>query len=170
MVGGWFLYRWLNAPLVQVPAAPSLLTEENLRNPVSPFSEEDERTVHWETYREAQLLAKACQERPLTPAEIERVLALADFRPMFDVRAKALTILGTVRDETAREKIIAKMSEHLKDPERVVRMYAITGLGDLKAKEKAPEIVPFLNSTDAEEVSAARRSLRRLGYHVPTRP
>ena len=72
-----------------------------------------------------------------------------------DVRAEVVGMLGRRGDRTA----LPAVRGALRDPERAVRLAAITAAARLGGAEVLPEIYPFFEAADADEVAAAEAAL-----------
>ncbi len=104
--------------------------------------------------------------RPFTPEEMEllrqSVRDMSDFR----LRCRALTALWHARQPQQRKEAIELAIERLRDPEWVVRTYALRALAELRAKEAIPSVLPLLNDPNSEVRERAKKTLQQLGYTV----
>jgi len=103
--------------------------------------------------------------RPFTPREMQILRdALKDNISL--IRCRALTALAYTRDPEQRKEAIQLAIKSLKDPERVVRVYALRALSELGAKEAVPQILPLLKDPDPFVRQRAKKTLQQLGYQV----
>jgi len=103
--------------------------------------------------------------RPFTPREMQ-ILREALKDNISVIRCRALTALAYTRDPEQRKEAIQLAMERLKDPEWVVRQYALWALGQLGAKEAIPQILPLLKDPDPKVRQQAKKTLQKLGYQV----
>jgi vesicle coat complex subunit len=126
-------------------------------------AEDKDYLIKREKLRPLQLLKG---ERPFTEEEMktlrESVRDMSDFR----LRCRALTALSYIQDPQQRKEAIELAIERLKDPEWVVRQYALWALGNLDAKESIPQILPLLNDPNPMVRKQAKKTLQKLGYQV----
>lgn len=126
-------------------------------------AEDKDYLIKREKLRPLQLLKG---ERPFTEEEMktlrESVRDMSDFR----LRCRALTALSYIQDPQQRKEAIELAVERLKDPEWVVRQYALWALGNLDAKESIPQILPLLNDPNPMVREQAKKTLQKLGYQV----
>ena len=104
--------------------------------------------------------------RPFTPSEMQIIRQTVRDMSDFRLRCRALTALAYVRDPEQREEAIKLAIERLKDPEWVVRQYALWTLGKLGAKETIPSILPLLKDPNPIVSKQAKKTLQQLGYKV----
>jgi len=103
--------------------------------------------------------------RPFTPREMQ-ILREALKDNISVIRCRALTALAYTRDPEQRKEAIQLAMERLKDPEWVVRQYALWALSQLGAKEAIPQILPLLKDPDPKVRQQAKKTLQQLGYQV----
>ncbi len=102
--------------------------------------------------------------RPFTPQEMQILRETSRDMTDLRLRARALTALAYTRDPQQRQEAVQLAMERLKDPEWVVRQYALWALGNLEAKEAIPEILPFFNDPNSFVREQAKKTLQKLGY------
>lgn len=119
------------------------------------------------SFQEAMAYIHLCRKRPLSDAELDRVMELIarTKHPLTAITAMAVLTSVDVRDR--RERVTALFCDCLKSDNELIRTNAIASLGNMKAADKAPLIVPFLNSRHQKERDAARIALEKLGFKVP---
>lgn len=78
----------------------------------------------------------------------------------YEKRAKAVQVLGLIKDDPEAEKLALKA---LSDERPEVRAAAAAALGDMGAKDSAPELYKLFHDTDITVIMAAARSLLDLG-------
>jgi HEAT repeat protein len=110
----------------------------------------------------ADLAGPPKPEPPYTDQQITRFLELAD-HPNKSIRINALVRLSWVTGPR-RDEAIDRIVRGLKDPSPVVRLVAIDMLGQSGARDRIPELIPFLNGTFRSEREAAKRALKQLGH------
>jgi HEAT repeat protein len=110
-------------------------------------------------YREAR------RKGYLNPSEMEIVKKLANDQT-WDLRVRALTALFPIRSQQQRQEVIQIALEKLKDPEWVVRVYALRVLAAQGAKEYVPQILPLLNDPQPEVREEVKKTFQKLGYQV----
>jgi HEAT repeat protein len=86
--------------------------------------------------------------------------------PDWNVRVRALSVLYYVRNPQQRREAIQIALERLKDPEWVVRNYALRVLAAQQAKECVSQILPLLNDPRPETREEAKKTIQQLGYKV----
>jgi len=104
--------------------------------------------------------------RPFTPQEMQTLREASKDMSDFRIRCRALTALAYTRDPEQRKEAIQLAMERLKDPEWVVRQYALWALSQLGAKEAIPQILPLLKDPDPKVRQQAKKTLQQLGYQV----
>jgi HEAT repeat protein len=130
-------------------------------------------TTNQEANSEGESLRKLHEElnsfRPWKPKGLarEKVLRAVELssHPQFAVRAKAITALGFAED-AARPEALAAVMEKLRDPDILMRITAMGALANLDAKDRIPDLLPFLESADESERKNARESLKKLGHPI----
>ena len=75
-----------------------------------------------------------------------------------DVRAEIVSMLGRRKDVSA----LPAVRKALQSPDKAVRVAAIRAAVSLAGPSALPDILPFFNSTDADELTAAKEAL--LGF------
>lgn len=113
----------------------------------------------------ASLYREARRKGSLPSSGIATVKKLANDSD-WAIRVRALTALFPVRDPQQRLEAIKISLERLKDPEWVVRNYAMRVLATQGAKECIPQILPLLNDPQPEVREEAKKTLQKLGYQV----
>ncbi|MCS7186880.1 MAG: HEAT repeat domain-containing protein [Armatimonadota bacterium] len=104
-------------------------------------------------------------QRPFTSQEMELLKKFARDPDKF-IRCRALSALRDVRDPQQRQEAIKIALERLKDPEWVVRNYAMRVIAAQGAKEYVSQILPLLNDPQPEVREEAKKTLQKLGYQV----
>ncbi|GBC98332.1 hypothetical protein HRbin17_00834 [bacterium HR17] len=110
-------------------------------------------------------LQKVRGRRLFTPQEME-LLRKFSRDPDKYIRCRALSALRYVRDPQQRQEAIQIALERLKDPEWVVRNYALRVLAAQGAKEYVPQILPLLNDPQPEVREEVKKTFQKLGYQV----
>ena len=72
-----------------------------------------------------------------------------------DVRAEIVSMLGRRKDVSA----LPAVRDALRSPDEIVRLAAIPAVVRLAGSAALPNILPFFNSTDADEIAAAKDAL-----------
>jgi HEAT repeat protein len=75
-----------------------------------------------------------------------------------DVRAEIVAMLGRRKDASA----LPAVRDALRSPDKLVRVAAIPAVVRLAGPAALPDILPFFNSTDSDEIAAAKEAL--LGF------
>jgi hypothetical protein len=123
--------------------------------------------ILWEKFTTIVNLEIIGEQRPFTEKEMQ-LLRKAIHDPLPDIRAMAIAALDEARrhDPKQREEAIKLIMPCLKDPEWLVRSYAVRALARLKAKDAIPHILPLLNDPRPEVREDAKDALKNLGYQV----
>ncbi len=104
--------------------------------------------------------------RPFTPKEMALLRQfIRDPDPFIRVRA-VTAFFWDPKDPQQRKEAIQLLRERLKDPEWLVRSYALHALARLGAKETVPDILPLLNDPHPDVRNWAQKALKQLGYQV----
>ncbi len=103
--------------------------------------------------------------RPFTPQELDLLRKFVRDSNEF-IRCRALAALSDVRDPQQRQEAIKIALERLKDPDWLVRVFALRVLAKQAAKECVSQILPLLNDPQPEVRQEARKTLQHLGYKV----
>jgi len=122
--------------------------------------------VVWPKIQFLLSLSTVGKQRPFTEREME-ILRKSISDPNKYVRVEAIAALREARhDLKQREEAIKLTIGCLKDPEWIVRAYAIRSIAWLGVKEAIPQILPLLNDPQPEVREAAKWTLQKLGYQV----
>ena len=106
------------------------------------------------------------KKRPYTEQEMS-LLRKAISDPNYEIRVQAVAALREARhDSKQRQEAIRLITQRLKDPDWLVRAYAVRSMFWLEAKETIPYIIPLLNDPEPEVREAAKETLEKLGYKV----
>lgn len=103
--------------------------------------------------------------RPFTPKEMDLLRQFIRDPDPF-IRVRAVTAFFWISDPQQRKEAIQLLRERLKDPEWVVRSYALHALARLGAKETITDILPLLNDPHPDVRNWAQIALKRLGYQM----
>jgi len=104
--------------------------------------------------------------RPFTPKEMDLLRKFIRDPDLF-IRVRAVTaFFWDPKDPQQRKEAIQLLRERLKDPEWLVRSYALHALARLGAKETVPDILPLLNDPHPDVRNWAQKALKQLGYQV----
>ena len=117
--------------------------------------------VHTPAFDQARDLELAARQRPFTNAEIGQLVSLSHDRE-WEVRVRALTALRHVANPEQKSQAVKAMREALTDPQKVVRVYAITGLGSLGDLGVIPVLEPYARDPDSVVRIEADRSMGKL--------
>jgi len=105
--------------------------------------------------------AKPPASAPTDPkAEAWTILYNGVGNSSYEKRAKAVQVLGLIKDDAEAEKLAVKA---LGDERPEVRAAAAAALGDIGTKSAAPELYKMFHDTDITVIMAAARSLLDLG-------
>ncbi|MFN3421090.1 MAG: HEAT repeat domain-containing protein [Armatimonadota bacterium] len=122
--------------------------------------------ILWEKFTTLNNLEVIGRRRPYTEKEMQ-LLRRAIHDPYHEIRAMAIAALeNATHDPKQREEAIKLIMPCLKDPEWLVRSYAVRALARLKVKDAVPHILPLLNDPRPEVREAAEDALKELGYQV----
>lgn len=106
------------------------------------------------------------KQRPYTEQEMSLIRkAISDPTP--EIRSEAVAALRyATHDLKQRQEAIKLITRCLKDPNWLVRSYAVRSMAELGVKEAIPQIIPLLNDPRAEVREEAKRTLQKLGYQI----
>jgi HEAT repeat protein len=158
-VGAVVVWVW-NPPRPRDPGPPD----------EPPITQKPSDDLLWEEARAkklpeyAELRTPIDPRAPLTEEHITRVLELTG-HPNVIIRISAVNRLTRVTGPR-RGDAVECAARKLHDPHLFVRLVAMAALGELGAREKIPELLPFLSSPDHDERRTAKRVLERLGHPV----
>jgi vesicle coat complex subunit len=159
--------RWLLIASVLALVAVVLMVYwragQRVMPPTSPLASEADYLQKREKLRPLQMVKGT---RPFKPEEMQLLRQAVRDMTDFRLRCRALTALAYVRDPQQRQEAIQLAQGRLKDPEGVVRQYALWALGNLGAKEAISSVLPLLQDPDQRVRQQARKTLQQLGYKV----
>jgi hypothetical protein len=112
----------------------------------------------------AELRAPFDTRKPFADEYITRLLELAGHRNVW-IRTLAVQRLGHVTG-SRRGEAMDRLVQCLRDPNLHVRASAMSALAVADARDRIPDLLPFLSSPDRDERSCARHALKRLGHPV----
>jgi HEAT repeat protein len=116
--------------------------------------------IFWQKFWTLNSIGKG---RPFTESEMA-LLRHTIVDPDKYVRVEAADALGRATyDPNQRKEAIRLLIGGLKDPEWIVRVYAISSLEHLKAKEALPNLRPLLNDPRPEVRERVLKALGNLG-------
>jgi len=137
-------------------------TEPTGRPPAAPADD-----LQWEEARAkklpeyAELKALFGPQKQFTDEQVTRVLELAGHRNVW-IRLLALNRLAHVAGLRQAEAV-DRLVRSLCDPNFHVRVAAMNALAEADARDRVPDLLPFL---DRDEREVAKRALKRLGHPV----
>lgn len=94
----------------------------------------------------------------IDPARIQNVLRRNTQHTYFGTRAKAIELLGRLRDVTSTDLVVRGLADH--QPE--VQIMAIYALANMGAREATPALIEFLKNPDMRLANAAREALEAI--------
>ncbi len=122
--------------------------------------------IFWSKFKMINSLPPIGRQRPYTEKEMT-ILRQAISDPNEYIRIEAIAALREAKhDPKQREEAIKLIVPCLKDPEWIVRIYAVRSMYWLKAKEAIPHILPLLNDPHSDVREDAKKVLKHLGYSV----
>lgn len=122
--------------------------------------------IFWAKFTQINSLPPIGRQRPYTEQEMT-LLRRAISAPNEYIRVEAIAALREAKhDPKQREEAIRLIIPCLKDPEWLVRAYAVRSMAWLEVKEAIPKILPLLNDPKPEVREAAKWTLQKLGYQV----
>jgi len=120
--------------------------------------------IFWAKFTQIISLPPIGRKRPYTEQEMN-LLRKAITDPNKYIRAEAIAALREAKhDPKQREEAIRLIMPFLKDPEWLLRGYAVRSMAHLEAKEAIPQILPLLNDPHPEVRKDAKEALEKLGY------
>jgi hypothetical protein len=112
----------------------------------------------------ADLAGPPKPQPPYTDRQITHFLKLAG-HPNMAMRILVMVRLSEVTGPR-RDEAIDRIVRSLKDTSPAVRLVAIDMPGKSGARDRIPELLPFLQGTFRHEREAAKRTLKQLGHPV----
>jgi len=94
----------------------------------------------------------------IDPARIQGVLRRNTQHTYFGTRAKAIELLGRLRDVTSTDLVVRGLADH--HPE--VQIMAIYALANMGVREATPALIEFLKNPDMRMANAAREALEAV--------
>lgn len=122
--------------------------------------------IFWTKFKQINSLPPIGRKRPYTEQEMNLLRqAISDSNEY--IRVEAIAALREAKhDPKQREEAIRLIVPYLKDPDWIVRIYAVRSMFWLEAKETIPYIIPLLNDPEPKVREAAKETLEKLGYKV----